>query len=50
MNSKTQSQINTIKAKVKDPFNGGNAFKTNDDVIATAVDQFFNTLKQGKFL
>ena len=50
MNSKTRSLIQEIKRKVKSPITGTSIFPDDAAVIAMAIQQFHDNLKQKKVL
>ena len=50
MNSKTRSLIQEIKRKVKSPITGTSLFPDDAAVIALAIQQFYDHLKQKKVL
>lgn len=50
MNSKTRSLIQEIKRKVKSPITGNSIFADDAAVIAMAIQQFYDNLKQKKVL
>jgi hypothetical protein len=50
MNSKTRSQIQEIKRKVKSPITGANEFPDDSLVIELAIQQFYDHLKAKKIL
>ena len=50
MTSKTNQLVNEIKRKVKSQITGLPEFKTTDQVIETAVINYYNQLKREKHL
>jgi len=50
MTSKTNQLVNEIKRKVKSQITGLAEFKTTDQVIETAVINYYNQLKKERHL
>jgi len=50
MRPKTRQLCDQIRRKVKSNITGEPEFKNNDDIIETAVTNFYNALKKEMFL
>ena len=50
MRPKTKQVCDKIRTKLKSRITGEPEFKNNDDIVEAAVNQFYNSLRQAKYL